>query len=308
MSLQQTVLCFHQHAHVEPCALNRLHYTLNPDCALDGEASERHWVLPKKDKPKKLQLFQHDEEEEQKPKLRVIEGPRSTIIRDLTGPYTQAEKTARHRLITAQREELERAAGWARVLAHIAIVEDVTPAGQLHQQRRRMDVESLARRARKDAKNLAEHKEWLTRHPLPPPPQKIRLINTRGARAPRAEPLTEEELYLDPARPDLIRRPDMAHVCRLCLNAKSHPVKFLCGHTACYVCVRVLLETSWACPQCSHKITRKPKPHAEEAAAIEQEHPGWDKSKVSYSWVGLTFPHTYNRDDIERELVETLGL
>ncbi|KAJ7940114.1 hypothetical protein B0H13DRAFT_2300188 [Mycena leptocephala] len=112
----------------------------------------------------------------------------------------------------------------------------------------------------------------------------------RGYRAPRDNVLTEDDLYLDDARPTNVVLPLLRHPCTICLNAKSHPVKLVCEHSTCYVCIRVSLETQWACPECGSDITRKPVPHGVEEAEIGVANVGWDNSRVNYDWQGLVFP------------------
>ncbi|KAF8146583.1 hypothetical protein K438DRAFT_1990487 [Mycena galopus ATCC 62051] len=223
MSLQQSTLCFHKIVYVEPCALKRLHYTLNPNCMFDGEGYDED----------------EDEDEEVQPKLRIIQGPHSMIIGDLKGPHMLSEKTARMRLIGKQRSELEQAGSWACVLSHIAILEDVAEAGQLDQQWRCMEAGKIS--------------TW-----APPAP------TTSG-----------------------VRSMVMSAACALTRSRTP---------SNCFADI-ALAMSAFGCGWKHH-----------EAAAIAKRHPGWDKSTVSYSWVGLTFPHTYNRDDIERELAKTLGL
>ncbi|KAJ7683937.1 hypothetical protein B0H14DRAFT_2654576 [Mycena olivaceomarginata] len=115
-----------------------------------------------------------------------------------------------------------------------------------------------------------------------------------GRRVVRCKPLTEDDLYLDEAHPDEVSFPNIFHTCGVCLNInrKSHPVSLSCEDSACYVCIRIWLETEWGCPQCGKKITKPPVPDLEQATAIVQEcGDAWDKSRADYNWDGLRFPH-----------------
>ncbi|KAJ7187561.1 hypothetical protein GGX14DRAFT_580984 [Mycena pura] len=142
------------------------------------------------------------------------------------------------------------------------------------------DEQNLIRREKIDARcRAALEKE---RRPPALQPFKIRIVPRWGRRQARNEPLTENELYLDDARPALILRPRLEHICILCHNAKSHPVLLTCGHSHCYVCIHMLLETQWACPECEKDVTGRSVPHDVEAAAIEHDNPGWDNSRVAY--------------------------
>ncbi|KAJ7791908.1 hypothetical protein B0H14DRAFT_3499961 [Mycena olivaceomarginata] len=195
-------------------------------------------------------------------------GPPSTIIGDPPGFHTDAERSARIRLVLKQREDLEGVAGLGRVLAHISLLKQVNDGGR-------------SQRAREHRQRA---RAW-------------QLLQLQGERAVRSKPLTEDELYLDEARPDEVCYPPIMNTCGICLNVKSHPVRLSCGHSTCYVCVRILLETQWGCPQCSKNITRKPEPDFEEAAAIERKCGAWDMSRVEYNWDGLRFPRT-ERDSL----------
>ncbi|KAJ7699785.1 hypothetical protein B0H14DRAFT_3528329 [Mycena olivaceomarginata] len=134
------------------------------------------------------------------------------------------------------------------------------------------------RRAEKEARDRASWEADQLIRPRPPP-HRIRLIPRRGQRDLREQPLTEADLYLDDMRPSQ-RFPRLLHTCPLCLELKSHPVKLLCEHSACYVCLRLSLETDWGCPTCGREITRRPIPDDAEASAIERENSGWDDSQA----------------------------
>ncbi|KAJ7602814.1 hypothetical protein DFH06DRAFT_1351052 [Mycena polygramma] len=112
-----------------------------------------------------------------------------------------------------------------------------------------------------------------------------------GARLVRTAPLNVDDLYIDEARPPPFDVPE-AYRCGLCRNAKSHPVAYPnCTHSHCYVCVRLTLEHTWACPACGEAITEAPTRNVAEEQAIARGYPTWDdQSRVQYCWEGLTFP------------------
>ncbi|KAJ7350496.1 hypothetical protein DFH08DRAFT_958163 [Mycena albidolilacea] len=106
-----------------------------------------------------------------------------------------------------------------------------------------------------------------------------------------SEPLTAEALYIDDARPPVIATPKPHHVCGICFGIKSHPVSYLCGHSHCFVCIRVWLERQWSCPDCAQKMRMAPFRHYGEESSITWDYPFWtDDSRVSYSYEGLIFP------------------
>ncbi|KAJ6537888.1 hypothetical protein B0H19DRAFT_1078995 [Mycena capillaripes] len=147
------------------------------------------------------------------------------------------------------------------------------------------DESDRRRRAKIDARGAAARAEWQLHLPVTGDSLRrgIRLRPSKGLRRPRDALLTEEDLYLDDACPTPLQY-------FICQNGKSHPVSYQCGHSNCYVCIRVSLETSWLCSQCKQLITARPSPHDEEKAVIEKENPGWDESRVAYWWDGVVFP------------------
>ncbi|KAJ7472812.1 hypothetical protein FB451DRAFT_1399011 [Mycena latifolia] len=80
------------------------------------------------------------------------------------------------------------------------------------------------------------------------------------------------------------------HQCSICHNVKSHPVSYLCGHSHCYVCIRLWLEKDWKCPNCATTMHREPVRQYAEEDYLEDQYPGWDVSRVEYKWDGLMFP------------------
>ncbi|KAJ7678411.1 hypothetical protein B0H17DRAFT_1078874 [Mycena rosella] len=72
---------------------------------------------------------------------------------------------------------------------------------------------------------------------------------------------------------------------------KSHPVSSRCGHSYCYVCIRIWLQKKWTCPVCIKVIREAPFRHYGEEDSIESDYPAWrDSSRVAYRWDGLVFP------------------
>ncbi|KAJ7040786.1 hypothetical protein C8F04DRAFT_1253702 [Mycena alexandri] len=142
------------------------------------------------------------------------------------------------------------------------------------------------------------------RGPTPRPP---------GLRLPRRHgyggcKLTTEDLYIGSARPPVfVRRmldqplppgvdpeepadPKPHHKCAICCSIKSHPVSYACGHSHCFVCVRVWLEDYRTCPECMTVIRQEPFRHYGEENGIRADYPAWvDKSEVDISWAGMVF-------------------
>ncbi|KAJ7030301.1 hypothetical protein C8F04DRAFT_1264064 [Mycena alexandri] len=117
----------------------------------------------------------------------------------------------------------------------------------------------------------------------------------RGSRAVRETPLREADLYLDAERPPSLTTDRKHQTCSICLQVKSHPVAYLCGHSHCYVCIRLHLEEKWTCPvvSCRQVIRRRPHRHHSEEEGIAMDFSDWyqsNRSRVLYDWDGLTFP------------------
>ncbi|KAF7349656.1 hypothetical protein MSAN_01692100 [Mycena sanguinolenta] len=293
MSVQAT-LSWHLAAQNYSDQVRGLHF-VGPHGCTDGETCERLWTPPATIKPKKIKLFDDGgvAPAPAKPALDIFQGPVSTIIGSLPGQYTAAERKARVRIVSEQRDDVEAADGRARMLHHIAVMAELAEGAASRKQAREARFRAAWLKAESEAKG-AEALVALERYRAGRRPgRKIRLIYPQGKRAPRDQPLTEDDLYLTDARPTFLAHPSLDHTCGLCLNAKSHPVKLHCGHSACYVCVRMELEKSWDCNRCGKKIMRAPVPNDAEAAEINKEHPGWDDSLVEYSWEGLQWPHAH---------------
>ncbi|KAJ7916660.1 hypothetical protein B0H13DRAFT_357958 [Mycena leptocephala] len=106
-------------------------------------------------------------------------------------------------------------------------------------------------------------------------------------------PLTHDTLYLDdacpPTDPDIDVKP--YHECGICMGLLSHPVSAQCGHTFCFVCIRLWFERDWTCPECKTKILTEPHRHWNTEKALASEYPTLvHQSRVNFSWASLVFP------------------
>ncbi|KAJ7186239.1 hypothetical protein B0H12DRAFT_1246730 [Mycena haematopus] len=125
------------------------------------------------------------------------------------------------------------------------------------------------------------------------PPSKSGIRYIHGKRRKREVPLTADDLYLDDARPSTTQIADAGHRCPICQYIKSHPVANKCGHSYCYVCIRLRLEQEWTCPvaDCNRISRHPPTFDVGEAASVATDYPDRvDESTVSFSWDGLSFP------------------
>ncbi|KAJ7787813.1 hypothetical protein B0H14DRAFT_3505024 [Mycena olivaceomarginata] len=110
-------------------------------------------------------------------------------------------------------------------------------------------------------------------------------------REPRLAPLKKATLYVDGRVPVHQPASHEYYRCSLCNSVKAHPISYLCGHSHCYACIRIWLETEWSCPICEEIMTRPPHQQFSEENAIADMFPEWANStQVEYSWDGLTFP------------------
>ncbi|KAJ7828551.1 hypothetical protein B0H14DRAFT_3718702 [Mycena olivaceomarginata] len=126
----------------------------------------------------------------------------------------------------------------------------------------------------------------------PPSKARMRIRYTYGKRTRREIPLMANDLYLDNERPRA-DAPLAGHKCIICGLVKSHPVVNKCGHSFCYVCIRLRLEHEWTCPHpnCNRTIRKAPQIDNAEAETVAADYPHrHDKSRMSYSWEGLSFP------------------
>ncbi|KAJ6475382.1 hypothetical protein C8R45DRAFT_1009965 [Mycena sanguinolenta] len=125
-----------------------------------------------------------------------------------------------------------------------------------------------------------------------PPRRRVRVLKD-GKRTLRLRPLTAEDLYLDDARPLTDAEIDVKayHKCSICRALLTHLVSTQCGHTFCFVCLRVWLEKKWTCLDCVCILACTPHRHWITEEALREAYPTWiDKSRISFSWDGLVFP------------------
>ncbi|KAJ7821914.1 hypothetical protein B0H14DRAFT_3471094 [Mycena olivaceomarginata] len=186
----------------------------------------------------------------------IAQGPPSFIIRDLPGPHTLSEIRKRYAIINEQRAFLEEQGGHSRMVGQIAMLWEIEayPAWREAREQAEKSEEEKAverRRLRRELKDAEERVRFLEARPVRVQPPSI--VRRPGLRIKRETPLSEADLYLDDTRPRSISAPPILLTCTLCFNLKSHPVSYKCGHSHCYVCIRLWLETSWECPTC-HKI------------------------------------------------------
>ncbi|KAJ7092133.1 hypothetical protein C8R43DRAFT_1141976 [Mycena crocata] len=213
------------------------------------------------------------------------------------------EKRQRHRL-----REAEHAAGHAQIVPLYHALGWATPDN-------RTDAERLAdsqRRNRRDKREQHErlifargraHEREVFARSLPPAPSATRIRSRaererrmrirNGAREPRELPLTIGELYVDGVLPPVQDTTRKHQQCSLCNHVKCLPVSYLCGHSHCYACIRLHLETDWRCPQpqCERIMQQAPFRHEGEEESLRLDYPNWcNTAQVSYSFDGLTFP------------------
>ncbi|KAJ7916473.1 hypothetical protein B0H13DRAFT_2323262 [Mycena leptocephala] len=129
--------------------------------------------------------------------------------------------------------------------------------------------DALRRRARREARDLEDHAAFRVfaiptvvintssartrvRAPQPPDP---------GWHKERDEPLTVESVLLTQLSPPAMTTDHAHQTCRICLQIKSHPVAYRCGHSHCYRCIRVWLEDKWTCPVCRATMHMAPCRH-----------------------------------------------
>ncbi|KAJ7457578.1 hypothetical protein B0H11DRAFT_2243336 [Mycena galericulata] len=123
---------------------------------------------------------------------------------------------------------------------------------------------------------------------------------SQGQRTVRETPLTRDDLFLTFERPPELAEYKVHHQCGICSCVKSHPVSYLCGHSHCYVCIRVWLEQSWSCPICVTPMYMPPIRHYGEEDGLAADYPEWrDNSKVDYNWDGLVWPKRPRRRIVE---------
>ncbi|KAJ7617539.1 hypothetical protein DFH06DRAFT_1342955 [Mycena polygramma] len=119
----------------------------------------------------------------------------------------------------------------------------------------------------------------------------VHSLYLHGGRVRQLPPVTRDNLWLTPERPPARVALHEHHKCRICHEVKSHPVSLRCGHSMCYVCVRMALENSWKCPLCRTTVREKPTRQWFEEDTLRKAYPGWcENTSVNYSFKGLQFP------------------
>ncbi|KAJ7048216.1 hypothetical protein C8F01DRAFT_1095517 [Mycena amicta] len=114
----------------------------------------------------------------------------------------------------------------------------------------------------------------------------------RGWRRSNANGVDMRDVLLPGPLPPHLLAKDPIHACEICRGVKSHPVLCACGHTFCYLCIRISLQTSWKCPTCDVIIRAPPVRNLDVEDMLEAVYPklATDQSRVSYTWSGLIFP------------------
>ncbi|KAJ7456843.1 hypothetical protein B0H11DRAFT_2243723 [Mycena galericulata] len=161
-----------------------------------------------------------------------------------------------------------------------------------------LEARTAATRERNRARIDAESAAFRAAHPnvvIPRTRTRLRPAGqpkaSDGARTEREDPLTLESLLANGIAPPARSTTREHQKCSICLHIKSHPVSYRCGHSHCYRCIRLWLETHWTCPECRTVMNEAPCRNYSEEAGILLDHPDWhDRSRVDYSWEGLRFP------------------
>ncbi|KAJ7506692.1 hypothetical protein B0H11DRAFT_2219375 [Mycena galericulata] len=246
------------------------------------------------------------------PALRINKGPPSTIPRSLAGSSrsnVSSSASAAATQTTSLRLPLH--------LPPLPVLPPVPNDRELHAQAMAQSTRAPARPLWTAASASARPITTASRSPLPntkAPAELSRLwvpmcqrraqlgfvsvrnragtpLDPLGWREPRDEELTRTDLLVNGVAPTP-RETNRSHQrCGICLHVKSHPVSYTCGHSHCYVCIRLWLEQRWVCPTCVTVMNIPPHRNYEEEAGIALDFPDWvDESVVEYSWEGLRFP------------------
>ncbi|KAJ7180019.1 hypothetical protein C8R43DRAFT_1117362 [Mycena crocata] len=173
--------------------------------------------------------------------------------------------------------------------------------------------QELARRARREKRDQRErelfaqgraHEREVIAQQKPPSLGATRLLTPAqrerrarllvGERTPRQVPLTLGDLYVDGVFPPLEHTTRKHQECSLCGHVKCHPVSFVfssssrhphdtntqknryrCGHSNCYACIHLHLETDWRCPSCETVMQQPPHRHDGKEQSIHIDYPNW---------------------------------
>nr|GAT46443.1 predicted protein [Mycena chlorophos] len=128
-----------------------------------------------------------------------------------------------------------------------------------------------------------------------------RLHRSRGVKRAMLLSGVHDPPYLEPLSPH--------HRCSICWGVKAHPVlsaRFLftrsdslpeyprtdCGHTFCFCCLRVWLQTSWRCPECMNILRETPRRNIDVQQWLLEAYPklAEDESRPTYDFSSLVFP------------------
>ncbi|KAJ7615097.1 hypothetical protein DFH06DRAFT_1343952 [Mycena polygramma] len=178
----------------------------------------------------------------------------------------------------------------------VSTVQAATSAAHLSSQlaRRQKRLEQDAYRTAKWGAAILYRRELLEREHRSPSATRVRRPGTRradGYRELRAQLVTAEDLYYTAHLPPAESTERAHQKCGICLQVKSHPVSYNCGHGHCYVCIRLWLRNSWECPTCRTTMLQPPHRNYDNEAAIALDFPNRaDLSIVDYSFKGLYFP------------------
>ncbi|KAJ7164593.1 hypothetical protein C8R43DRAFT_1122470 [Mycena crocata] len=162
-----------------------------------------------------------------------------------------------------------------------------------------LDARYRARRVARDAEEVAA-----ARAALPPRTManvsagatRVRSASERaritdGWREVRPEDLTAADLFQTAKHPPIGTTDRVHQRCSICLQIKSHAVGYACGHSHCYVCIRLWLEHQFSCPICRTIMHTTPIRNLDYDAGIEYDFPlRKDESVVDYSFDRLRFP------------------
>ncbi|KAJ7225172.1 hypothetical protein C8J57DRAFT_1731141 [Mycena rebaudengoi] len=104
--------------------------------------------------------------------------------------------------------------------------------------------------------------------------------------------VAQSKLLLSGPKPPTLTAKEPHHKCSICHCVKTHPVSTQCGHTHCFVCIRVWLQTSWKCPDCNAVMHSAPSRNYDLEEWLRTSYPeiAADESRVTYNWSGLIFP------------------
>lgn len=130
-------------------------------------------------------------------------------------------------LIPKQRAEIVQDASYEQMLAQITLLQQVTDWGEWQcAQEATQELQEQQECCRREGidRRTALEQEVLGRPTLTVRPRGICVVPMKGLRLAQKKLITEDDFYLDDARPGWINRPRMDQTCNLCHNLKSHPV------------------------------------------------------------------------------------